>query len=299
MAGEYSPFVAARPHGEVVAAPVHCRRCGYNLFGLRADGSCPECGLETWESILHTVDPAASRLPRLANPLAIGNALLWLMVCMALAALLVVLRPLTMWLDALDSSGLRNFSAWAPVLSLLAGIVVMAALRAVFWLAPQTGSDSGVAVWRDIWLLGSGLAAWSVLAVAVATLELTGVIGLLPGAGRLAMAISAIAVLLGLRGILGLIGTRSREYRTARGGRQSVAAMIGAIIGLGAGYTLQLVDRAAVGGAAPLATLGTVITAISALMLVIGLLYMVVNAWWIRRSLRRPPPSWDEILQAS
>ena len=204
-----------------------------------------------------------------------------------------------MWLDALDSSGLRNLSAWVPVqLSLLAGIVVMAALRAVFWLAPQTGSDSDVAVWRDIWLLGFGLAAWSVLAVAVATLELTGVIGLLPAAGQLAMAISAIAALLGLRGILGLIGKRSREYRTARGGRQSVAAMIGAVIGLGAGETLQLVARATAGGTAPLATLGTVITAISALMLVIGLLYMVVNAWWIRRSLRRPPPGWDEILRA-
>ncbi len=36
--------------------------------------------------------------------------------------------------------------------------------------------------------------------------------------------------------------------------------------------------------------------AISTLMVVIGLFYLVVNAWWIRRSLRCPPPRLDELI---
>lgn len=289
----------AAPGGdrEIVAAPVHCRRCGYNLFGLRADGVCPECGLETWASIVHTVDPSASRLPRLRNPDAIGNALLWLMTCFALAALLLVLRPLAVRLDALDRSGLRNLAAWTPhQLSLLAGIVVLAALRGLFWLVPHTSSDSTGPVWRDIWLLGCGLGAWSVLAISAATLELMGVAGGLIGALQMAMAAAAIVALLGLRGILGLIGMRSREYRTARGGRQSIQAMIAAIVGLAVGQALHLMAPAA---SAPrgLHTLGTVLTGISVLMLLIGLSYLVVNAWWIRRSLRSPAPGWEQILR--
>jgi len=31
-------------------------------------------------------------------------------------------------------------------------------------------------------------------------------------------------------------------------------------------------------------------------MVLIGLAYLVVNAWSIRRALRRPPPALDEVL---
>lgn len=280
-----------QPTNQTVAVPVHCRRCGYNLFGLRADGSCPECGLATWESILHTVDPAASSLPRLGNPAAIGNALLWLMACLTLSALMLVLRPLALWLDGLVGTGLPTFSSWVPVqLSLLAAIVGLAAMRSLFWMAPPAGSTEPGPVWRDIWLMGCGLGAWSVVVIAAASLKLTGVTGTLIDVLRLLMAGTAIVALVGLRGILGLIGRRSREYRTARGGRQSITAMIAAIVGLGAGQALQLP------GAATLATLGTVVTAISSLMLLIGLAYLVVNAWWIREALCSPPPGWGEVL---
>src|SRR5438477_2160642 len=81
--GEESPLEAEWSHATVIT-PIHCRQCGYYLRGLRADSRCPECGLEIWQSVLHTVDPAASRLPMLRNPRAVGDGIFVLTMCMLL-----------------------------------------------------------------------------------------------------------------------------------------------------------------------------------------------------------------------
>ena len=49
-------------------------------------------------------------------------------------------------------------------------------------------------------------------------------------------------------------------------------------------------------GIETLVPLGTVVTSISALMVMIGLFYLVANAWWIRKALRCPPPRLEEVL---
>ncbi len=281
----------------VVAAPLYCRRCGYNLFGLKADGSCPECGLEVWETILHTVDPAASHLPKLRNPAAVGNALLWLVICMVAAVLLLAVRPVAVWIDDLDKSGVRDLSVWTPVeLAFGSGLAALAALWSVWRFGPPRGADAGGAVRRGVGLLGAGLLGWTVLAIAATGLEVAGAPGWQVIAVRLALAGTGIVALLGLRDVLGVIGLRSRSYRTARGGRQGLLAMVAALAGVAAGQGVNLIAYAA-GGARYLATMGTVVIAISTLMLLIGLVYLAVNAWWIRRSLLRPPPRWDEILR--
>jgi len=101
--------------------------------------------------------------------------------------------------------------------------------------------------------------------------------------------------LLGASGVFRVIGLRSREYRNAHGGRQSVQAMIAAVGGDAAGRLLVLVAEAG-SGLGGLRALGTGITKVSDLMLLIGLAYLVVNAAWIRRSLRCPPPTLEEVL---
>ncbi len=71
--------------------------------------------------------------------------------------------------------------------------------------------------------------------------------------------------------------------------------MVAAIIGIALGQVIRLTWELT-GRGGGLLTVGMVISSISAFMLLIGLFYLVVNAWWIRRSLRRPPPSLDQIL---
>ncbi|MHC4102694.1 MAG: hypothetical protein ACYS15_19415 [Planctomycetota bacterium] len=281
----------------VVASPVHCRQCGYNLYGLRAGGACPECGLEVWETILHTVDPAASRLPRLHNPTAVGNALLWLIVCGVVGALLLVLRPIAMGIDALDESGLRNFASWTPpYLPLAAGLFALAGLWSVWQLAPPRGREPSGAVWRDVRLLGIGLLLWAALVPVITWTDMSVGPWWLMDAGWLVLAGVGVGSLIGLRGVLETIGLRSRLYRTARSGRQGIQGMVAAILGTAAGHAIHLVGAMA-GGLRYLETFGTVIIIVSTLMLVVGLVYLVVNAWWIRRALRCPPPPLDEILR--
>jgi len=279
----------------VVLTPIDCRRCGYNLYGLPADGPCPECGLDVWDSIVYTVDPATSGLPRVRNPGVVGDGLLWLMVSLATASLLLVVRPMAHWVDAMDPAGVGSLAGSIPSwLGLVAGLIGLAGLVCVKRLAPPAGEEPGSSVWRDVRRLGAGLAGWSILILAAWILEFAGaprwaILALWPG-----IAAAAVAGLVGLRGVLGTIGLRSRDYRTARGGRQGIRAMIAATIGMAAGQVLRLVAEAM--ELEWLSMLGVLATSICTLMVVIGLGYLVVNAWWIRRSLRSPPPRLEEIL---
>ncbi len=285
---------ASHPGG-VVMTPIHCRRCGYNLYRLPADGPCPECGLEAWESILHTVDPAASRLPQIRNPGVVGDALLGLMLVLAAVSIILVLRPLAEWIDAMDPSGLRSVARWAPAwLAIVAGVAALAALFWVRRLAPPVGAERSRGVRRDVRWLGVGLAVWATFAITGGLMQMTAVPGRAITAVWLAAALAAVIPLLGLRGILKTIGLRSREYRTASGGRQGIRAMVAATIGVACGHGLLLL--ASPTGIQTLAALGTVVTSISALMVMIGLFYLVANAWWIRKALRCPPPRLEEVV---
>jgi hypothetical protein len=286
-----------------LARSLHCRRCGYNLRGLRMGGQCPECGLDVWETVIATVDPAASRLPRLNDPRGVGVALVWLVTCLLLATVLLLLRPVALRLDETfllsGTSALARFTpAWLMV---LAGAVTLAGLWSVWKLTPTGREDPRASAREGLRRLAVGLTMIGFLSIAGGLLmpkagtapEVSRL--LIQGLGHVLMVTGLVVIMLGLRVLFRAVGERSRAYRTARAGRQRSRDMIYAGLGLGVGELTRLFA-----GAAELETLqafGTVVVWISTLMLLIGLVYLLVNAMWICRSLRRPPPTIQELLK--
>ena len=292
---------------EEIALSLHCRGCGYNLRGLRAGGKCPECGLDVFETVLSTVDPAASRLPQLRDPNGVGDALVWLASCLLVTTLLQLAGPVAAGVDRLLFSGRVVVGEWTPSwLMWVAGCVVLVALWSVWKLAPPWGKEPQTGVWRDLWLMAAGLATWGMLSIGAWYFHRSLSSGwgaggawrgqVIPAAFHFVGIGAVILILAALRDVLRVIGERSREYRSARGGRQRVRDMIAAAIGIAAGEVLRVLGQMT--GTESLQMLGAVVTGISTLMLVIGLVYLLVNAWWIRRALRRPPPTLRELFGA-
>jgi hypothetical protein len=102
----------------------------------------------------------------------------------------------------------------------------------------------------------------------------------------------ALIGMFGLRGVFHLIGERSREYRRMKSHRQSVELMMLAVVGATIGNLAVHLSRTH----STIHSIAWVMLAMSMFMLVIGLAYLVANAWWIRQALLSPPPALDEVL---
>jgi len=285
-----------------VSESLNCRRCGYDLRGLRADGKCPECGMHIWATVLSTVDPAASRLPSLRNPKAVGNALLVLSAGVLLGTLLMVAPGVQSVIGVWDTGQAKAISHLVPEFNWVWAISIgVVGLWAVWTLAPPTGTEPQGAVWRDLWRIGTGLVGWLAFGSFWQHLAETG--GRLSSLQHLVLhaATAGFAVygLVGLRGVFEIIGRRSREYWRSQSGRQSLD-LISVAIMVGVAASAAVAIRR---WFAPFVTrndnvlmFSGVVLWMCTLMVVIGLGYLVVNAWWIRRTLTRPPPPLDEVL---
>lgn len=288
-----------------LARSLPCRQCGYDVRGLPIGGACPECGFAVGATVEGVVDPAAQRLPSLRAPRRVGNGLVTIMLVMLVATLLAFARPLATALGGLAPAGARPISEWTPPwLGVIAGGLVLGLLWPVRWIAPPRDAEQEADVRRDIARLTLGILAVGGLLVA------SGLLSMAPRPAPPALrslgvltAIAAIVLLHGLRGVLVAVGERSREFRTARGSRQRIRDLMAALVVLAVGALLRVAVPAT--GGRPggrfdlpfrVGMLGSVLIWISALMLVVGLAYLLVNALWIRRSLHRPPPTLGELL---
>lgn len=278
-----------------VTPNLRCRQCGYNLRGLRADGHCPECGLAVWQSIVRETDHEASRMPRLNDPKGVGNGLLSLMIILLVVAMMIaigpVLRQLRIWgVDLPPTLAIAS----SPMMTYLTGVVALAGLWSVWKLSPRSRGESPTG-WRDIRLVALGLAGWSAMFIL-----LGGVFDdeLLVEIRRSALLVShafAASIFLGLRGVFKTIGERSREYRRSREGRQNLGVMVLALAGVASSDAIHLMHEAGMLGENAV-LVGAIVQWVCSFLLMLGLVYLVGNAWIIRQSIARPPRSLDELL---
>ena len=288
----------------VIAHELHCRKCGYDLRGLTANGRCPECGIEIWESVIATVDPAAARMPSLRNPKAVGNALVLFTLCTLAGLLLLVMPSLQQMIRQWSTSPNVLWIVNGPTMTWPYALVLMVVgLYAVWLLAPPRRSEPSGAVWIDLGRMSVGYVGW--LAFSALWIEISDTaLAVRLGAEQrvvihLAAAVFATIGLIGVRGVLRVVGQRSREYRRSKGSRQSVELII---LAIATGWMGELAEYAAGltwfpgDWRAEMRTVSTMIVWVSSLLVLIGLLYLFANAWWIRQALRKPPPAFDQVL---
>lgn len=289
-----------------VKSEAHCARCAYDIRGLPVEGRCPECGLEVWVTLRHLVDPAASRLPKLRDPVGVGNALVWLVFCMSAVAVLVACHALMLTLGVAPQTRLPLFSWMVPHdLLLVAALIAMTATWSVIRFRLPWRGEQMRSVHFDVWLVGAAVAGMTGVCLLLWNREgewAMRFIGVPPRevlaerfALHAALATMSLVGWVGLQGILNTIGKRSRAYRTAEQGRQNIRPMIGATMAIAAGSGLRILGTL-LDGWGRIGYLGTVIVWVSALMVLIGLGYLLVNALWIRKALLNPPPQLEDLI---
>ncbi len=282
-----------------IARDLTCRTCGYQLRGVSALGRCPECGTETMASIVVAADPALREIVRLASPRRTGLALLATTALMSLAVLVQMAGPLVQIVqEATDRPGpmaarLHTAGWWAA-----SGLLLLASIASLA-IAPRSEALLR-AEWRRHRLgLSLGLFLWAV-AMAALPSGLGWRSGTMPTPFILCIVtawqlLSALAPLWGLRSILSVLGRRSRHWREARQGRQSVDALL--VAGAGVLVFSTAAPMMAIYRLEELRTLAMLLAVASGAILAFGLGYLVMNAWWIARALVRPPVLLTEIVQ--
>lgn len=293
-----SPVLPKSLSRAVVVQELKCRQCSYNLRTLVVGGKCPECGLEIWQTIIREFDPEVSRLPRLHDPRGVGNGIVMLLLCViGIVSLLMapaLVEQLKLWqlLGPNQLQFLASSLVW-PVILLLALI----GLGAIWVFRPGKMWENSPRWGRRSWyFLKIGMLGCALVSLSPATfigwpvrIDLQRITTLALGG----------AFFWGLRGVFIMIGEHSRSYREAQGGRQGLGAMIAALAGIALGSVLQTWASTLTPRGGNLATIGTVITWISASMLYLGLIYLLVNAWWIRGAIIRPSRTLKDLLGES
>lgn len=286
--------MALRTHpsddGPVLDAHLPCARCRYDLAGTHVLRRCPECGLEVMASIVASGDPEASGLARPESPRAASTAVLGMSLGPFLAVVLQGSGPALRVLDSMVGRG-ASFPAQVERPSwLVSGLVLMAA---AFLVARGLGARRNptlrtVGGARRVAAVVGGLALWGAVLVAGFAASLaapmqSNALPVLVLAAQLLPACLALAV---AGPLAGRIGALSRAYREARHGRQSAELVT---VTLAAGITLWVAAPGIAAVANP--DLGDIAAAFGIFLLaltVLGLAYLVANAWVIAAALRAP-----------
>jgi hypothetical protein len=287
--------------GRRVAHSLECLQCSYDLNGAEADGRCPECGMPVPFSLAGSIDPIVHSLSPIPNPRAVGRGLV--AVACALAMLPTAIFVWGCWFVWYLSEGsgpgsrfsLPPVPVWLPDrLWWYLALAILALGGVALWsFKPQARGRVPVGTVRSVLLLAIGVVL-SVIAVAAIPLASSGSVE--PGilVSSLLFPLPGLAIMLvGFRGLLLDVGTRSSTFRRAKVRRQRIPPLLAAL-GLGAAAWIGLVLSLQMGESLRAISLAVGLLAITFVM--IGCWYLLLNAWWIYRALHAPPERLRDLL---
>jgi hypothetical protein len=276
--------------GTQVACSLACGRCGYDLRGLPGDGDCPECGEPVRLTIIDVVDPASRRLPPLPRPGLIGTALLFIAACCLLAVVSEILPLLSANAGVLPVP--QGIAMWGTSrgwfigsgVFALGGLVSVLPLMGLCRAGLLSGCRTGI-ICAIV-----GFLSWGTFSIVIAVTTLNGED---PSIDWSLMAVSLAFIFVGLRRLVPRLGQRSRAFRQAQGSRQRMNDLLIALAVLVGGRLLLVWVPAD----SNLATLARIIIVLCIALIIIGLLYVLRNTWWIRHALVAPPPLVTDLLK--
>lgn len=249
-------------------------------------------------SIVTAVDPELRALMRLRSPRRSAWSLVSVVGLMSIAVLVQLAAPALSVVQELREvndprvAGLTSLGWWIAAASLLLAALASTAIapRSEALLRGEWGRRRGALTW--------GLALWAVAAAA-----LPPALGWKPGSmpspfvtivTAAFQLLCSLAPLWGLRAVLSSLGRRCQRWRESRQGRQSVDSLLAAGAGVLVFSTaVPLLDAYRFEA---LLNLARLLAVSSAAILALGLGYLVVNSWWIARSLIRPPALLGEMV---
>lgn len=283
--------------GPIVTTHVRCVRCKYDLAGAAALGKCPECGLEVVATLVRNSDPAVAELVRPQRPRRAAMGVMALALAPFLAVCVQGVGPVLHFVDRLVGRGSAFPSQIERPVWLVAGLMLAAAAVLVHAglgaranrVVRSTAARSMARATRMLW-------AWSLVLLAGFALSLLPAMQLRSYASiMLAVQLMPAILYLTWAGVaIGRIGAYSRSYREARHGRQSgdlvTATLAGAI-------TFSMLHPALEPlGYPELADIAGILALVLTALSVLGLAYVVANAWVIATALRRPRIDVDRLV---
>jgi hypothetical protein len=271
-------------------------RCKYDLAGAPALGKCPECGLEVVATLVRNSDPAVADLVRPQRPRRAAAGVMALALGPFVAVCVQGVGPALHFVDRLVGRGSAFPSQIERPVWLVAGLVLAAAAVVVqAGLGARSNRVVRSTAERSLRSATRMLWAWGLVLVAGFGVSLLPSMQLRSYASVM-LAVQLLPAVLALTwaGVaIGRIGAYSRAYREARHGRQSgdlvTATLAGAI-------TLSMIRPALEPlGYPELADIAGILALVLTALCVLGLAYLVANAWVIATALRRPRIAVDRL----
>ena len=290
-------------HFRSLSGDLPCARCRYNLRGLSVRGVCPECGTPVRGTILATVDPMASELMPIKMPGLVAAGLLgWAGFGFSAAVSIFLLRLEEMVRSSgLMATGQPSLSADQPWTKLLPAVFALASgICSLVLLRPHRGIPT-------IGVLAASLGSLAYIPLAYLLWQIHAVLDTMEPAPytasepahaqirtmlRLGVSACLAVAVLGLRPNGRLLVSRSLLMRTGKVDRQTLFVILGAVGLTALGDTLRLTNPGLMIDRAELPRLaGSVTIAVGSLLIGLGTIGVLIDAWRMRYSILSPPLS--------